>query len=785
MRRQTRLLIALLAVAVGGHLRPAAAQGTKADYDRAEALPQRWSGKVFLDRLQPAWSEDGSTLRYRRDLPDGRKEWVSVDVATGARQVSDTAPSGAQLPAARRLRGPRPSRSGGGDVTLVFENKLPDAVQLHWVDDGGTWKPYGGVRPGDSREMHTYAGHIWLVLDSAGHQVGCFMAGPGDSRAVVSSDPAPAESDEPSPRRRRREAPANEGPWRAEVTDGNVFLIERATGARHQLTTDGTKEDGYQGPLAFSPDGSRLACRRVKNVPEREVHIVESSPRDQRQPKLKTLRYAKPGDEIDHPRLALFDVAERRAIPVSDELFPTPWSLDDLRWSSDGSHFTALYNQRGHQVLRLLAVDASTGAVRPLIEEKTATFIDYTNKVWMQFLDAGNEVLWMSETRDGWNHLYLFDATTGALKNRVTAGEWPVHRVIRVDEETRQVLFSAHGVWPGQDPYHEHLCRVNLDGSGFVRLTEGDGNHEWTVSPDGKTFVDRWSRVDQPPVTELRRMDDGKLVAELEKGDWSQLLAAGWAPPERFVAKGRDGATDIHGIIIRPSGFDPAKKYPVIEKIYAGPQDFFVPKSFNLMVRDRQIAELGFVWVQIDGMGTNWRSKAFHDVCFKKLQDAGFPDRVAWLKAAAAKHPEMDLSRVGIYGGSAGGQNAMRALIDHGDVYKVAVADCGCHDNRMDKIWWNEQWMSWPIDEAAWDAASNTVQAHRLQGKLLLTWGEMDSNVDPASSMQVVNALVQAGKDFDMLVVPGENHGVGEQPYAARRRMDYFVRNLWNAEPRR
>ena len=277
---------------------------------------------------------------------------------------------------------------------------------------------------------------------------------------------------------------------------------------------------------------------------------------------------------------------------------------------------------------------------------------------------------------------------------------------------------------------------------------------------------------------------DGTLACGLERADASALDRTGWRKPERFVAKGRDGTTDIYGVIIRPTNFDPAKKYPVIEEIYAGPQGAFVPKAFGLQMRQHAIAELGFIVVQMDGMGTSQRSKAFHDLAWKNIGDAGFPDRIAWLKAAAAKYPQLDLTRVGIYGGSAGGQNSTRAVLSHGDFYKVAVSDCGCHDNRMDKVWWNEQWMGWPVDES-YARSSNVTDAHKLTGKLLLVVGELDRNVDPASTMQVVNALIKADKDFELLVIPGAGHGCAETPYGSRRRMDFFVRHLLGVEPRR
>jgi dipeptidyl aminopeptidase/acylaminoacyl peptidase len=369
------------------------------------------------------------------------------------------------------------------------------------------------------------------------------------------------------------------------------------------------------------------------------------------------------------------------------------------------------------------------------------------------------------------------------VKNQITKGEWVVRGVDRVDREKRQIWFRAAGIVPGQDPYYIQYCRVNFDGSSLVMLTEGDGMHSAEFSPDRRFIINTYSRVDMPPVTELRRAEDGKLICKLETGDASELKKAGWRAPEQFIAKARDGETDIYGVIVRPTNFDPQKKYPVIESIYAGPQGSFTPKAFNPMNRMMELAELGFIVVQMDGMGTSHRSKKFHDVCWKNIGDAGFPDRVLWIKAAAKKYPEMDITRVGIYGTSAGGQNALGGLLTHGDFYKAGVSDCGCHDNRMDKIWWNEQWMGWPVGPH-YDKQSNVTLASNLKGKLLLMVGEMDRNVDPASTFQVVNALIKANKDFDYLVVPGAGHGVAGSPYGKRRLQDFFVRSLHGKEPR-
>ena len=386
----------------------------------------------------------------------------------------------------------------------------------------------------------------------------------------------------------------------------------------------------------------------------------------------------------------------------------------------------------------------------------------------------------MSE-RDGWNHLYLYDGATGKVKNQITKGDWLVRGVDWVDTTRRQVWFHASGMYSGKDPYFVHYYRINFDGTGLTTFTDADAMHEVEYSPDHKYYVDSWSRVDQPAVMVLRRTSDRAKIMDLEHADASKLLATGWRPPEVFTAKGRDGKTDIWGVIIRPTNFDSTRKYPVIENIYAGPQGSFVPKTFSAQAGMQAQAELGFIVVQIDGMGTSNRSKAFHDVAWKNLADAGFPDRILWHKAVAAKYPYYDITRVGIYGTSAGGQSAMGALLFHPEFYDVAVSAAGCHDNRMDKIWWNEQWMGWPIGPQ-YAASSNVENAYRLQGKVLLVVGEMDKNVDPSSTMQLVNALIKADKQFDLLVVPGMGHGSGGA-YGEVKRFDFFVHNLLDVEP--
>jgi dipeptidyl aminopeptidase/acylaminoacyl peptidase len=512
----------------------------------------------------------------------------------------------------------------------------------------------------------------------------------------------------------------------------------------------------------------------------RTVNYVESSPRDQLQPKLHSYPYLKAGDEIPIRKPRLFEVAEGKEVPISDQLFPTPWDIDDIRWANDSSRFTFLYNQRGHQVLRIIAVDAKTGEARPLIDEQSKTFVDYSGKMFVDYLDDSGEIVWMSE-RDGWNQLYLYDAKTGEVKNQITKGEWVVRGVDQVDRKKRQIWFRAGGIRPGQDPCFVHYCRVNFDGSDLAILTEGNGNHAAQFSPDRRFLIDTWSRVDSPSMTELRSAQDGRPVCKLEEADASEVLAAHGHLPEPFVAKGRDGQTDIYGVIFRPKDFDPSRKYPVIENIYAGPQDSYVAKSFRPVFSQQELADHGFVVVQIDGMGTSNRSKKFHDVCWKNLGDAGFPDRILWMKAAAAKYPQLDLTRVGIYGTSAGGQSALGAMLFHGDFYTCAVSDSGCHDNRMDKIWWNEQWMGWPVGPE-YAEQSNVTHAKDLRGPLLLMFGEDDENVDPASTLQVVNALIKADKKFDLLEMPGQGHGVLRTAYGRNRMLEFFQRNLLHSQ---
>jgi len=734
----------------------ASPQGTRADYERADNVSGRLSELIVGQPAAPEWL--GATNRF----------WYSVSVAGGDefRLVDAPAATQRELFDHARLAAAINAATGRDytPVTLPFTGRgarlevAEDLSGIRFVLEERWW----------DCTLATYECVRAEAVEQTG-QGGRGGAGNGDVRT------SPDEK------------------WDAFIHNHNV-AIQPADGGRDDmivLSSDGSEGNFYTlGSLRWSPDSRKLMAYRRRPGYERIVHYVRSAPADQVQPRLETTRtlgnpngtYRKPGDVVDRDQPVLFDIASRQQITIGTELFPNPYSLSRPDWREDSRAFTFHYNERGHMNFRVIEVDAATGATRALIDERPETFFNYDDTLWRHDIDDGREILWQSE-RDGWKHLWLYDGVTGQVKNQVTRGAWVVRDVDSVDVANRQIHFRASGMNPDQDPYFIHHYRIDFDGTGLVAYTEADGTHTVSWSPDRQYYVDTWSRVDQPHVMELRRAGDQERIMEVARTDVRALEEAGWQRPEPFVATGRDGQTDIWGVIIRPTNFDPARRYPVIENIYAGPQGSFVPKSFGVQGGMQSLAELGFIVVQIDGMGTNNRSKAFHDVAWKDLGDAGFPDRILWHQAVAERYPYYDTSRVGIYGTSAGGQNSTGALLFHPEFYHVAVSAVGCHDNRMDKIWWNELWMSWPLGPH-YEASSNVVNAHKLQGNLLLVVGELDTNVDPASTYQVVDALLRAGKDVDLLMVPGAGHGSGGR-MGTRKRNDYFVRYLHGVEPPR
>lgn len=569
--------------------------------------------------------------------------------------------------------------------------------------------------------------------------------------------------------------------WSAYIRENNVFVVDNNSKKETPMSFDGSPGDYYSTRIIWSPDSKNLVVNKIRKNEKRTLYLVESSPRTQLQPILQTRDYLKAGDALPIKRPCLFSIEKMAQIPVETTNFENQFDLSDAEWLPDSKTFTFEFNQRGHQLYQVVEVDGTTGAVRILVEEKSKTFVEYSGKHFRRDLNDTREMIWMSE-RDGWNHLYLIDTKKGAVKNQITKGEWVVREVVNVNEKDRSILFKGCGKNAGEDPYNIHFYKVNFDGSGLVDLTPEPFEHQAVFSKDYNYLVDTYSSPKVAPTSVLRNGTDGKVISTLEVADIKALLAKGWRLPEVFTAKARDGKTDIWGNIYYPNNFDPKKSYPVIEYIYAGPQGAFTTKSFRVNNGSFSgLAELGFIIVQMDGMGTSYRSKAFQDVCYMNLKDAGFPDRILWIKAAAATRKYMDINRMGIFGSSAGGQNSLGALLFHPEFYKAASSSCGCQDNRMDKMWWNEQWMGYPVGKQ-YEECSNVVNAYKLQGQLLLIVGEMDDNVDPSSTMQVADALIKAKKDFELVVIPGSNHTLGG-PYGETKRRDFFVRALLGETP--
>jgi dipeptidyl aminopeptidase/acylaminoacyl peptidase len=574
--------------------------------------------------------------------------------------------------------------------------------------------------------------------------------------------------------------PSPDEKYAAFIRNSNVHVRNRETGAEKALSLDGAPGEYYAATLLWSPDSRKIAALKVRPAEKSYFYMVESSPADRLQPRLHKREYAKPGDALPFTVPHIFHVDGGRIISPQTALFASQYELSRYEWDGESRNLMFDYNQRGHQVYRVLELSALDASVRKVIEETSETFINY-NRYYRLNLSNGDETIWMSE-RDNWNHLYLIDRRTGKVKRQITKGAWYVRDIVKVDEDSRLIYFSANGMTPGEDPYYIRYYRINMDGTGLTCLTPEEGTHTAVFSKDAEYLTDTWSKVDAAPVTVLRSARDGSILLTLETCDLSNLKSLGWIAPETFVAKGRDGRTDIWGVIFRPTNFDPSRKYPVLEYIYSGPGSAYAPKAFRSLYRYHQtIAELGFIVVQCDGMGTSFRSREFENVCYKNLKDAGFLDRIPWITAAAAKYPYMDIERVGVFGASAGGQEAMAAVLFHPGFYKAAYAACGCHDNRMDKIWWNEQWMSYPVD-SSYISCSNVENAHLLTRPLMLMVGELDDNVDPASTMQVVNALIKAKKEFELVVVPGANHTMGGD-YGDRKRFDFFVKHLLDVTP--
>ena len=726
------------------------AQLTRDDYRRADST-QQFSNLVYHAGVSASWIGDTYKFWYEVKTRNGT-EYFIVDATAGEKREAFDQQKLCDLLNSESPKSYKPYRLPLRSVT--FDD---DIKKMEFVADSVKWK----------LDLESYDLQLVERLQPDTRERRYW----GESDDEMGRDPVISP----------------DSVWVAFIRNYNVHIRNRDDEETYQLSFDGSEGEYYSTYLQWSPDSRNLAVNKIRPHTKKYIYFVESSPEDQLQPKLHKTEYLKPGDALQIRKPSLFSIEDKKQIPVDTGPFEHQFRVSAPQWREDSRAFTFEFNQRGHQVYQVVEVDAVDGRVKVLIDERSDTFIDYSGKRFRHDVDDGREIIWASE-RDGWNHLYLLDGDTGRVKNRITSGDWVVRGVDHVNDSSRYIIFRGAGRHPGEDPYLVRYYRVGFDGDDLIELTPESANHSATFSSDYKYFVDNYSRIDLPPVAVLRESAGGKILMELEEADISDLLDKGWNSPEVFIAKGRDGKTDIWGNIYRPSNFDPSKSYPVIEAIYAGPHSAHVPKTFRPHFGNFSgLAELGFIIVQIDGMGTSHRSKAFHDVCWQNLKDAGFPDRILWIEAAAEKYPYMDTERVGIFGGSAGGQNAMGALLFHPEFYKAAVASVGCHDNRMDKIWWNEQWMGYPAGPH-YEESSNVVNAHKLEGKLLLTVGELDNNVDPASTLQVVNALIKAGKDFEFMMFPGQGHGSGGR-YGERQKRDFFVRHLldhetpnWNRE---
>jgi len=730
------------------------AQGALEDYKRAEKLlPMNVRKLVFNERVTPRWIEKSSRFWYKKDLRDG-KIFLLVDPERNSLKPGFDHEKLAQALSAASGEKYQSNKLPFDSFTFIDKET---AIQF---DIGKTtW----------TCELKTYK---------------CTKA--EKKEAAIDELPSPDKK------------------WIAFVRNYNLYIRLASTGEEIQLSHDGQESYAYASSspdlqqliragagtpkmrvsATWSPDSKKLLTMRIDERKAKRHHLLQFAPPGEQRAKLFSWVYPLPGDEfLPQGEPVVFDVEGKKQIPIDCK----PLLLDFLMWKAGGDGVwtedsQSIYfaeTERGYQKVNLYEADPNTGKTRLVLSETSETCVD-PHMTYLSIIGNGSELIWGSE-RDGWCHLYLFDGKSGELKNQITKGEFVVREIVHVDEKNRQVYFIAGGKEMGRDPYLRHLYRVNLDGTKLRLLTPEDADHSLRISPDGKYFVDTYSKINTVPVSVLCRSSDGKLIRELEKADVELLLAAGWPWPEPFQVKGRDGKTDIYGAIYRTSNLNPSQKYPVIDGIYNGPQAVRTPKSFQASSHDQAIAELGFIVVTIDGMGTAMRSKAFHNVSYKNLGDSGLEDHILAIKQLAEKYPYLDLDRVGIYGHSAGGYDSAHALLTHPEFYKVAVSSSGCHDNRSDKVWWNELWMGYPLGEHYKQQANPTLAAN-LKGKLLLVHGDLDDNVHPAATLQLVDALIKANKDFDLLIMPNRHHALGNG-YFVRKRWDYFVKNLLGVEP--
>jgi len=594
-----------------------------------------------------------------------------------------------------------------------------------------------------------------------------------------------------------------DGKKAAFIKDWNLYVRDVASGQEKKLTTDGEQNNGYATDnagwassdrpiLLWSPDSKKIATQQQDERKVGDMFLVETKVGH---PVLKSWKYPLPGDSVVQMlSRVIIDVDAGTVLrlktppdfhrgTIGDNI-----TMADYNWSPDGKSLVFASTDRFHKGATLRLADAATGEVKTLFDEQTTTHFE--SRTGWRVLWASNEIVWYSQ-RDDWGQLYLYDLTTGKLKNKITSGEGPVTQIARIDDKTRTVWYAANGREKGQDPYFAHFYRIGLDGKGpQVSLTPDVGDHTMQLSPSGKYLVDTYSSPDVPPAVTLRDAN-GKLILPLEKMDVTKLMATGWKPPIPIKVKAADGVTDLYGMMFRPSNFDPSKKYPIINNAYPGPQSGSVgARSFTTARGDKQaLAELGFIVVSIDGRGTPGRSKSFHDYYYGKMgRDNTVPDQVAGMKDLAKQYPGIDIDKAAMWGHSGGGFITADAMFRFPDFFKVGIAESGNHDQRQYEDDWGERYQGALVRNAdgtdSYDLEANQNQAKNLKGHLLLAHGTMDNNVPPYNTLLVADALIKANKDFDLLMLPNQPHGYGNMSnYMMRRRWDYFVKYLLGAEP--
>ena len=743
---------------------------TATDYARAERTLAPWTAPlVFGTGVRPTWLPT-DRFWYRVNTPAGA-EFIVVDPAKGtrARAFDQT-----------RLAAGLASASG----TVVDPNQLPFQT-YEYAPDGSIRVRVGGKR----YDCNAATGRCGAAMD--------------DREAIAMPAPGPGRRGGARP-----QVLSPDGKRAAYIKEYNLWAKDVASGTETQLTLDGVKSFGYATDnagwthsdrpiLMWSPDSKKIATFQQDERGVGLMHLVSTSTSH---PTLQSWAYPLPGDsiittiqrvviDVDNPKVIRFQMpADEHRSTLCDDI-SCNGDFTDVQWYPDGSHIAFVSSSRDHKQAKLRIANTATGAVRDVMEEKVPTQYESGNSManW-RVLPASNEVLWFSE-RDDWGNLYLYDLTTGTLKSQITKGPGNVTDLLRLDEKSRTLWYGCVGKTPGRDPYFRELCRIGMDGKRFAVLTPENGDHAVTLSPSGKYFVDSYARPNVPPVTVLRDAD-GKLIATLEKADISRLLASGWKAPTPITVKARDGKTDLYGLMYTPSALDSTKKYPIINHIYPGPQSGSVGgRGFSPSRGDNQaLAELGFVVVEIDGMGTPWRSKSFHDAYYGRMGDNTLPDQVAGMKDLGARHSFIDLDKVGIWGHSGGGFATAGAMFRYPDFFKVGIAESGNHDNRVYEDDWGERYHGLLVRQPGgidnYTNEANQTFAKNLKGKLLLAHGLMDDNVPPVSTTLVTDALIKANKDFDLLMLPNQAHGFGSMSaYMMRRRWDYFVKHLHGAEP--